>query len=141
MQRFKEMKEMHGASGRDDRKKRELQRQERELTKMYLRRFELPNSFFFRWTKTQFFLNLLGLMLVNSSSCNRTKQATQKMSQFHHQLQPRWHHLLSKINGKHSSLAFLQKPAVYQRYIQSRCSFTGLSLIRARQTVTKSLTH
>ncbi|KAG2316593.1 hypothetical protein Bca52824_019715 [Brassica carinata] len=32
--RFKEMKEMHGASSRDDRKKREQQRQERELTKM-----------------------------------------------------------------------------------------------------------
>lgn len=34
MQRFKEMKEMHGASSRDDRKKREQLRQERELTKM-----------------------------------------------------------------------------------------------------------
>lgn len=33
MQRFKEMKEMHGTSSRDDRKKREQQRQEREMAK------------------------------------------------------------------------------------------------------------
>lgn len=33
LQRFKEMKEMHGTSSRDDRKKREQQRQEREMAK------------------------------------------------------------------------------------------------------------
>uniref|UniRef100_A0A2P2KF57 C2H2-type domain-containing protein n=1 Tax=Rhizophora mucronata TaxID=61149 RepID=A0A2P2KF57_RHIMU len=31
--RFKEMKEMHGSSSRDDRQKRELQRQEKEMAK------------------------------------------------------------------------------------------------------------
>lgn len=33
MQRFKEMKEMHGSSSRDDRQKREQQRQEKEMAK------------------------------------------------------------------------------------------------------------
>lgn len=32
-QRFKEMKEMHGSSSRDDRQKREQQRQEKEMAK------------------------------------------------------------------------------------------------------------
>lgn len=39
MQRFKDMREMHGTSSRDDRQKREQQRQEREIAKfaqMYL---------------------------------------------------------------------------------------------------------
>lgn len=39
LQRFKEMREMHGTSSRDDRQKREQQRQEREIAKfaqMYL---------------------------------------------------------------------------------------------------------
>lgn len=33
LQRFKEMREMHGSSSRDDRQKREQQRQEREMAK------------------------------------------------------------------------------------------------------------
>lgn len=33
MQRFKQMKEMHGSSSRDDRQKREQQRQEKEMAK------------------------------------------------------------------------------------------------------------
>lgn len=33
IQRFKEMREMHGSSSRDDRQKRELLRQEKEMAK------------------------------------------------------------------------------------------------------------
>lgn len=36
LQRFKEMREMHGTSSRDDRQKREQQRQEREMAKFAL---------------------------------------------------------------------------------------------------------
>lgn len=49
LQRFKEMREMHGSSSRDDRNKREQQREEREMAKfaqMYLSFFLLHPSFF-----------------------------------------------------------------------------------------------
>ena len=48
LQRFKEMREMHGSSSRDDRNKREQQREEREMAKfaqMYLSFFLLHLSF------------------------------------------------------------------------------------------------
>lgn len=64
LQRFKEMREMHGASSRDDRQKREQQRQEREMAKfaqMYqiFCSFPCPICIFFRFLLEGFFIFFL----------------------------------------------------------------------------------
>lgn len=56
LQRFKEMKELHGSSSRDDRLKREQQRQEREMAK-YAQLYPRPLfslSFAFSFKNTYF---------------------------------------------------------------------------------------